>query len=203
MWGGRSGGLQNKKERLAWHWLTHTLVFITWRAKVEESIKLKEDSIRLPTIQLNTLIQHVVVVKEKLFITISFIILSISRQKRVLHEQTDRQIGSPSATHSSGVRQSNSVLSNTSRGRKLGNVGVGWPFPEKSSSALAVWSATGIRSCVLTFSSWRRASMVPACLAYWRLHRSISTFLGVFPLSTLYGICTLGSQARLENSCNV
>ena len=87
VWGGRSGGLQNRKEGLARYWLLHTLIFVTWRAKakVEESIKLKEDSIRLPTIQLNTLIQHVVVVKEKSFITIS-----ISWQKRVLHEQTDR-----------------------------------------------------------------------------------------------------------------
>lgn len=40
MWGGGSGGLQNRKEGLARHWLTHTLILIAWRAKVEE---LKED----------------------------------------------------------------------------------------------------------------------------------------------------------------
>ena len=43
MWGGGSGGLQNRKEGLARHWLTHTLIFVAWRAKVEESIGLEED----------------------------------------------------------------------------------------------------------------------------------------------------------------
>ena len=43
MWGGGSGGLQNRKESLARYWLTHTLILVAWRGKVEESIELKED----------------------------------------------------------------------------------------------------------------------------------------------------------------
>ena len=43
MWEGGSGGLQNRKESLARHGLTHTLVLVAWRGKEEESIELKED----------------------------------------------------------------------------------------------------------------------------------------------------------------
>jgi len=49
---------------------------------------------------------------------------------------SERETHLPSSTHSSDVRQSNSVLSKTSRGKKLGNIGVRGPFPEKFSNAL-------------------------------------------------------------------
>lgn len=71
----------------------------------------------------------------------------------------------PRATHSSGVRQSYSVSSNTSRGRKVGNVG---EPPFEDISFLEVWSATGIRSDDFTLSSCN--NWVIFCLAYWRLH---------------------------------
>ena len=49
----------------------------------------------------------------------------------------------PNATHSSGVLQSNSVLSKVSRGRKEGKVGEG-DFPPLLMRDLEVESATGI-----------------------------------------------------------
>ena len=51
----------------------------------------------------------------------------------------------PRATHSSGVRQSYSVSSNTSRGRNDGKDGMGGP-PFGSRSVLDVCSDTGMRS---------------------------------------------------------
>ena len=61
---------------------------------------------------------------------------------------------SPRETHSSGVRQSNSVLSNTSRGRKDGNVGEDCCRPFLFLPMLISWrevaSVTGMRELVDT-----------------------------------------------------